>query len=149
MDEVVVQKINKSPTPPLWSTDLKKPYQRLFPLGQLLTLYIQSTEPDWWPKCVCVRLFMRWIWVQELRSHRWSVSLFLSGLCYAKLSACPTSLTYLLGRDFNSTALSFSFSLNWLEADIDFLANRLLCLTFNLKESFDLSIKLVFGVCNN
>lgn len=38
---------------------------------------------------------------QEPRTEkRPLVSSFLSGLCYAKLSACPTSLTYLLGCDF-------------------------------------------------
>lgn len=37
------------------------------------------------------------------------VSPFLSGLYYTKLSASPTSLTYLLGCDFNRIAICFSF----------------------------------------
>lgn len=44
----------------------------------------------------CVCLFMLCAPGQELKGHQRCVPVSLSGLCYAEMSAWPTSLSYLL-----------------------------------------------------
>lgn len=115
MDGVVRWKGLNHPPHSYYQLTKTTPHPGLSHLGSAVDL-VPAVNRTWLMAsvCLCVCFFMWGVWGQELRSHHWCHS-FLSGLCYAKLSACPTSLTYLLGCDFNKTGLSFScsFSQTW------------------------------------